>query len=483
MQDASASPVRIDQHQEGLKRVDDLLLQMATVIRQQADAIVDLRRRVAALEESVSQRISRPASSGTSCSAGGAPNPLATPQPDPAGPAAVQASAAERVSDEANIQVSAPDPQPGIFFRGTVYGGSGYAEENWRAALALAEHQIPVQLVPTYETSDSGRLIPAQSRQLLAALQEQLVDLARSVVYNAATPDTWELAMFGRRRVGRTMFETDRVPHLFVERCNAMDEVWLPSRFNMETFAASGVKEEKLRLVPGGVDVRVFRPGVQPLPVAKKRRFNFLSVFDWQRRKGYDALLKAYLREFKADDDVALILKVTVMNGTTSDLDAEINFFIEREAGTPLEKAPPVILIKGSIPQEKIASLYAAADCFVLPSRGEGYCRPYLEALACELPVIATNWGGQRDFLNSRNSYLIETNVVPVGDDVDAETYRGHRWCEPNVGHLRELMREVYSHPDQARRKAKQGREDVLRRYDWNVVIPRWVQEFRRLLD
>ncbi|MGH9352956.1 MAG: methyltransferase domain-containing protein, partial [Terriglobia bacterium] len=36
-------------------------------------------------------------------------------------------------------------PQPGVFFRGLIYGGSGYGEENWMEALGLADHQIPVQ--------------------------------------------------------------------------------------------------------------------------------------------------------------------------------------------------------------------------------------------------------------------------------------------------------------------------------------------------
>ncbi|MGH9352806.1 MAG: glycosyltransferase, partial [Terriglobia bacterium] len=364
-----------------------------------------------------------------------------------------------------------------------IYGGSGYGEENWMEALGLADHQIPVQLLPLGESFDEKGLLPGPSRQKLKSLQRQLVDLPKSVIYQASPANAWDLDLSGRYRVGRTMFETDRIPLGFLERCNAIDEVWLPSRFNMETFAASGVDERKLRLVPPGVDIELFRPDLNPLPIPQKRGFNFLSIFDWQMRKGYDALLRAYLREFKPDDDVALILKVSQMNDTARDLEAEINFFIEREAGVPLQKTPPIILIKQFIPQAEMAALYAAADCFVLPTRGEGYGRPYLEALACQLPVIATNWSGQMDFLNAGNSYLIESKLTTVPETSDLELFMGHRWAEPDQEHLSQLMREVRSGREEAARKADRGRQDMLRDYDWNVVIPRWVNEFQRLLN
>ena len=42
-------------------------------------------------------------------------------------------------------------------------------------------------------------------------------------------------------RIGRTMFETDSLPQHLVQHCNAMDEVWVPSEFNRETFISAGV--------------------------------------------------------------------------------------------------------------------------------------------------------------------------------------------------------------------------------------------------
>lgn len=405
--------------------------------------------------------------------------PLASPSSPPALPGANIA----RGAVSAAPGKPQPQPQPGVLFRGLIYGGSGYGEENWTEALGLADHRIPVQLLPIGDAADDKGLLPKSSRERLKSLEGQLVDMPKSVIYQACPAGGWDMDLSGRWRVGRTMFETDRLPLGCRERCNAMDEVWLPSRFNMETFAASGVDERKLRLMPPGIDMRAFQPATDPLPIPMKREFNFLSVFDWQLRKGYDALLLAYLREFKADEDVALILKITQANTTAGRLEDEITFFIDRQAGLPLQKAPPVILIKQFIPQDQMTRLYAAADCFVLPTRGEGYGRPYLEALACELPVIATRWSGQTDFLTEQNSYLIESKLTPVPASVDLELFLGHQWAEPDIDHLRQLMREAFSHHAEAKQKAICGRKDLLRNYDWNVLIPRWVSEFERLLN
>jgi len=176
-------------------------------------------------------------------------------------------------------------------------------------------------------------------------------------------------------------------------------------------------------------------------------------------------------------------LKVSLTHPAPAGIEDRLVYFVEREAGLPLEKAPAIILINGLIPQRDMPALYAAADCFVLPTRGEGYGRPFMEALACQCPVIATGWSGQTEFLNSKNSYLIDYRVVPVPHDVDVELFTGQRWAEPDVDHLRQLMRRVFSQREESRQRALQGRADMVQRYDWSVIIPQWVAEFRRLLN
>lgn len=430
---------------------------MAEAIHQQSVAISALAKRITALEGKSSGQAQ---AAGAQTAAAIGPNSEHTEWP-----------ARKRTTHK-----------PGVYFNAVLYGASGYAEECWNAALALEEAGIPLQIVPVGQQNDNRKLIPEASAKRLKALERESIDLPHSIIYQAVPAHGLELRLHGRTSVARTMFETDSVPPIFRDRCNAMDEVWVPSRFNMGTFASGGVERSKLRLVPGGIDAKTFHPGEEPLKITQKRGFNFLSVFEWWPRKNYWALLGAYLNEFTAQDDVALILKVYQLSSTSADIPSEIAWMIEREHGLPLEKAPTIVVLNGFMTQEAMVRLYATADCFVLPTRGEGYGRPFLEAMACGVPVIATDWGGQSDFLNDSNSYRIPSTLVDVPPDTELSLIAGQRWAEPDPDRLRSLMRHVYEHPEEAQRNAEQARSDVLRDYDWSALMPRWVNEFRRLL-
>jgi glycosyltransferase involved in cell wall biosynthesis len=373
----------------------------------------------------------------------------------------------------------------GIYFNAPIYGGSGYADENLHVALGLAKHGICLQLDPRGARRDTGKLLSSQVQSQLDVLSKDEVDPQRSVFFVSAPAHEFQPQLyFGRHTVGRTTFETDRIPDGWKERCNAFDEIWVPSKFNLETFANAGVAKHKLRVLQEGIDTSHFRPGLEPLNIPGAQGFKFLSVFDWQMRKGYDVLLRAYCTEFRADEHVTLILKVSTVNQPFAQLVDLVSYFIERKLRMKLEHSPNIVLMTGMLPHALFPRLYASADAFVLPTRGEGWGRPYMEALACGRPVIATAWGGQLDFLNQNNADLIELEGVrPTGADIDLEVFAGHRWAAPSVEHLRQLLRRAVTDPPSSSRKAARGLADMREKWDWKFVIPTWTKEFERLLD
>jgi glycosyltransferase involved in cell wall biosynthesis len=103
---------------------------------------------------------------------------------------------------------------------------------------------------------------------------------------------------------------------------------------------------------------------------------------------------------------------------------------------------------------EQLVELYQGADCFVLPTRGEGWCMPALEAMACGVPPIVTNWSGPQAFLNEQVGYplpisgLVETNQPHP-------YYRGARWAAPDEDALVALLRHVHTNRDEARAKGR----------------------------
>ena len=69
---------------------------------------------------------------------------------------------------------------------------------------------------------------------------------------------------------------------------------------------------------------------------------------------------------------------------------------------------PHINIIEDDLSDEEILYLYNASDALVAPSRGEGFGLPIAEAMYLNIPVITTSWGGQKDFCDNTNSWLID---------------------------------------------------------------------------
>jgi glycosyltransferase involved in cell wall biosynthesis len=375
-------------------------------------------------------------------------------------------------------------PAAGLLFRGAIYGGSGYADGNLELLAGLHGHALPLQLAPIGLQQDRDQLLPPALRRELEKMQQRRLDLERSVLYQCAPAPDFDTQLDVRLRIGRTAFETDTLPRGWDRKCNAMDEVWVPSHFNRESFIRGGVDAHRLRVMPEGLDTRRFRPGLTPLPLPERRGFNFLSIFDWIDRKGPDVLLRAFCHAFHKDDDVALILKVHKFDAPGADLEEFLVHYLERELHLRLDRIPTIVLLRGLLPTSDMPRLYASADAFVLASRGEGWGRPYMEAAASRLPVLATRWSGQLDFLHDANSFLIDIEgVVPAPITSDREVYMSQGWAEPSWEHLARLLRQVVSDRPAALARARQARRDMVEKWDRTVMAPLWAAQFQRLLQ
>ena len=274
----------------------------------------------------------------------------------------------------------------------------------------------------------------------------------------------------GRVRAGWTMLEVSGLPEEWVDGCNAMTEVWVPSSFNRETFVDSGVRRP-VHVMPLGVDVHYFNPGItafRPSP-----RYTFLSVFEWGERKGAELLLQAYADEFKASEDVLLLLSVY-------NRDRAIDVRHEVARALPSSSPPVVVMVNPEFAASQMAALYRSADCFVLPSRGEGWGMPVLEAMACGLPAIATQWSAMADFLDQTVGYPLAVKAL-VPARARCPWYEGFDWAEPDVEHLRVLMRTVAENPVEARRRGMAAAASVAASYSLEEAARRVKDRLREL--
>jgi GT2 family glycosyltransferase len=274
----------------------------------------------------------------------------------------------------------------------------------------------------------------------------------------------------GPRRVGWSMLEVTGLPQDWVDGCNTMDEVWVPATFNVETFRASGV-HVPIHVVPLGVDVDYYHPRIAGFRPSS--RYTFLSVFEWGERKAPEILLRSFAEEFKETEDILLLLSV-FNRDPTIEVEEEI-------AKLELPPCPPIaVMVNPEFADYQMASLYRSADCFVLPTRGEGWGMPILEAMACGLPTITTSWSGPADFLHEGIGFPLEVkSLVPA--EARCPYYEGFEWAEPDADHLRARMREVVSDQERARQKGLAAAAEVASRYTWEHTAERIRERLREL--
>lgn len=227
------------------------------------------------------------------------------------------------------------------------------------------------------------------------------------------------------RQWGISMFESTKLPDDYKDAIvNHLERLIVPCEWNAEVFRANGI--------PARIPIHVVGEGIDPheFPYVERRSghrpFTFLALGDRGMRKGDDLVWTAFFRAFDVKkDDVRLVLKARAGN----------------HLGMDLTRNPKWL----SLWREDVASMsdvYHAADCFVFPTRGEGWGLPAREAAATGMPVIATRFGG--------TAVDIDRWGIPIEQYAMVPATIGGEWAEPNLDELIEKMRWVYEHQDEA---------------------------------
>lgn len=270
-----------------------------------------------------------------------------------------------------------------------------------------------------------------------------------------------------------------------VIRCaQIMDELWVPTIWHKQVFekllrqhGASTLPH--IEIIQEAVDIELFKPstllqvesittpsGESELTINTNNhptiakgcqvdlegnvvckpstKFEFLSVFKWEYRKGWDVLLLAYWQAFHKEDDVVLRLRTYIPKfdrAGTVNVTHRMEEYAYRVLGKSLHDLAKVVVEEGSsvelrsdaMTRAQVRDLLQSADAFVLPTRGEGWGLPVAEAMSMALPVLVTNCTGPMAFATEDNSYLI-----PIEDELDEWSF-----AQPSIGNLRGTFRKV----------------------------------------
>nr|WP_276698471.1 glycosyltransferase [Methanobacterium formicicum] len=216
----------------------------------------------------------------------------------------------------------------------------------------------------------------------------------------------------------------------------------------------AGLDEDKIDVIPFGVDTEFFRP----LDVYKDENiFQILSVGYLIERKGFEYLIKAMPFVLKEHKQARLkIVGSGPMESKLKELIYELNLEGEVE-------------ILKNVSDEELLMIYNSADIFVLPSivdsqgNTEGLGVVLLEAMACGLPVIGSNVGGIPDIIeNNESGLLVPERDIPSLTGAILQLTTDHK------------LRGKLSHS---------SLNTVKNRFNWDHISESYIDDYNNVFD
>jgi glycosyltransferase involved in cell wall biosynthesis len=193
----------------------------------------------------------------------------------------------------------------------------------------------------------------------------------------------------------------------------------------------------------------------------------------WQERKGWDILIKAFVEEFGDDPNVRLLIKATPFDARKPQIpQQDFKRCVKVLDAFPAEN---IELLTDSLSVQELIELYGSADAFVLSSRGEGWGRPFIEAMLCGLPAIGPRWSAHLEYMNQQNSLLVSGCLVPVAAKAIDEWryFEQQLWFEPSIASLRKCMRTVIENGGPSWQRRQETVRELLSRYSASSIAER----------
>ena len=304
--------------------------------------------------------------------------------------------------------------------------------------------------------------------------------------------------------------ETTACPPEWIQGMNRMNLNIVPSNFvkdvlgkvqfdiqNDQTGEKQGVlkNEKPIEVLFEGADTNIFKKTNEFTKdfideMGKiDEEFCFLYVGHWLQggigkdRKDTGMLIKVFCETFKnMKKQPALIMKTSSAGFSIMDRENMLNKINEIKSeikGT----CPNIYLVHGDFTDDEMNGLYnhPKVKAHISFTHGEGFGRPLLEASLSEKPVIASNWSGHLDFLDSKYSVLLDGafEKVQKGSFPDQFFVDGSEWFTVNYQKASQTLRKIY----RSYKKYTANAKRLSLNNSKNFSLDRMTEEFGKILD
>jgi glycosyltransferase involved in cell wall biosynthesis len=255
--------------------------------------------------------------------------------------------------------------------------------------------------------------------------------------------------------IGQWFWELEDAPTWFAPAYSLVNELWAPTHFIENMLRANVPSSVHVEYVPLPVHAPVIDSSLTRQRFGLDERFMFLFVFDFMsvmKRKNPLGLIQAFTSTFAEGEGPQLVIKG--INGDKRPAEHAV-------LSEAVAQRSDITLINEYFTREETSTLISMANTYVSLHRSEGLGLTISEAMTLGVPVIATGYSGNMDFMRTGNSLLVPGTRVLVGDGAEGYSPTAS-WMEPDISQAAQYMRYVYENEQDAREMGLRGQRDIV---------------------
>ncbi len=295
-------------------------------------------------------------------------------------------------------------------------------------------------------------------------------------------PEVWaqvtvpnEFQPIGKYNIGFTAgIETTICAPQWIEGLNRMDMNVVSSEHAKSTFKNSRFEQKDpntnqsigiielqkpVEVLFEGADLNKYFPSKKKSSIDLseiKESFAYLFLGHWMQgevgedRKNVGLLVTLFYETFKNQKNApALILKCSGAGASYMDRDEMLRRIKSIKSNIKADTFPNIYLLHGEFSDQEINELYnhKKVKAMISLTKGEGFGRPLLEFSLTKKPIIATNWSGHVDFLDSKFTALVNGEVKQVHGSAAVKDVilQESGWFAPNVIEVQQHLQNMFT--------------------------------------
>lgn len=271
-----------------------------------------------------------------------------------------------------------------------------------------------------------------------------LVNVHPNSFLNKITAETFFSVLKNvEKRYFHVVWETTPLPSSweFLWKTDFFTGFFTPSKFVLNQIKKHSNKHSFY--LPHYIDTNQFSSLDVQEKLDKEQKFSVLFVGQNTKRKGIEDALVSFIRSLGEKEDTQLVLKYHNLSRVDLPIENRIQHFVQTNC---IEWKSSIYTLSDKLSQYEMTNLYRDSSILLMPTRGEGFGLPLIEAMSVGIPIICTGWSSCSEVLegsygNTEVGFTLDSSVGMTHHGYE----RGSKYALPLISDIENALLNKYN--------------------------------------